>query len=368
MKDNKRRNVFAFFDKKNNSVKRQDSDDGFASDDFILDKTDSDSAYSSGTFINSVEQLTADDIKLNPSAEKKKTLPVYEIIRRVAFVFFLGMFIVSSVMLIDNLIDKQKGEEIYAQLEAEFFSDGFTVNAADAFKPEDGEISYLPEDSEQKKLVSMTDTLNSLESGESTADTKEYNETLEKIRASLQSLAKINPDLYGWISVEGTNINYPLVQGDDNQYYLDHAYTGDYLPLGSIFVDYRCNTSITKNYNTVIYGHNLTNGNMFHDVTKFFKDEYFNGVYIVIYTMDGIYYYEPFSVYETRNDYQYFRTGFTSGEDFIEFAEEMRDNSQMEKDVSFTKNDRIITLSTCTNGAYYARYALHAKLVKTVLD
>lgn len=345
-------------------------DNSAQSDEFLLDSSDSDEDYRSGTFINSLDELTEDDISLNDAAAKKNNLPLFEWIRRVMFIFFLGMFIVSCIMLIQNLIDKQKGEEIYAQLEAEFFSEGFSVDAAAAFRPEDGEVPYLTSDIENTSLVSMSDTMKGLETSidDSSYNKKEYNEELEMVRAKLSSLAQKNPDLYGWITVENTNINYPLVQGDDNDYYLNHAYTGDYLPIGSIFVDYRCNTSITKNYNTVIYGHNITSGTMFHDITKFFKNEYFNGVNIVIYTMDGIYYYEPFSIYETRYDYQYFRTGFTSSDDFIAFAEEMRDNSQMDKEVSFTERDRILTLSTCTNGAFYARYALHAKLVKTIVD
>ena len=340
-------------------------------DDFSLDCSDSDEDFRSGEFINSLDELSEDDIELNETAAKKKDLPVLEWMRRIIFVFFLGMFVVSCIMLVQNLIDKQKGEEIYAQLEAEFFSDGFSVDAAAAFRPEDGEVPYLSEDSENAAMISMSDTLNGIESSAETGEEiskKEYNEELEMVRAKLSSLAQKNPDLYGWITVEGTNINYPLVQGDDNDYYLNHAYTGDYLPIGSIFVDYRNNTSITKNYNTVIYGHNITSGAMFHDVEKFKDEKNFNSLYIVIYTMDGIFYYEPFSIYDTRYDYQYFRTGFTSADDFIEFANEVSGNSKIEKEVEFTGNDRILTLSTCTNGALTARYALHAKLIKTIVD
>ena len=339
-------------------------------DDFSLDCSDSDEDFRSGEFINSLDELSEDDIELNETAAKKKDISALEWVRRIMFVFFLGMFIVSCILLVQNLIDKQKGEKIYAQLEAEFFSDGFSVNAAAAFRPEDGEVPYLNEDKENSSMISMTDTLNGIALSTETDETikKEYNEELEKVRAKLSSLAQKNPDLYGWITVEGTNINYPLVQGDDNEYYLNHAYTGDYLPIGSIFVDYRNNTSITKNYNTVIYGHNITSGTMFHDVEKFKDEKNFNSLYIVIYTMDGIFYYEPFSIYDTRYDYQYFRTGFTSSDDFIEFAEEMRDNSKIKKEVEFTDRDRILTLSTCTNGALTSRYALHARLVKTVVD
>lgn len=347
--------------------KSPDADD--VHDEFSLDNSESDDDFRSGEFINSLNDLTEDDITPT-KAPPKKSSSVLEWIRKGMFAFFSVVFLVSCFMLVQNLIDKQKGEEIYKQLEAEFFSGGFTVNAADAFRPEDGEVSYLAEDTENSSMTSMSDTIanlaDSAEIGE--AEQKQYNEELEMVRAKLSSLSQKNPDLYGWITVEGTNINYPLVQGEDNSYYLNHAYTGDYLPIGAIFVDYRNNRSITKNYNTVIYGHNITSGTMFHDVEKFFQDDYFNDTYIVVYTMDGIYYYEPFSIYKAKYDYQYFRTGFTSSDDFISFADEMRDNSQKEKDVEFTKNDRILTLSTCTNIINSERYALHARLVKTIVD
>lgn len=330
--------------------------------------------FENGTFLNSLDDLSENDIELNAAAKEAARFSVTELLRRVIYYACFAVFLVSCVLLVQNLIAKQKGVEIYDRLEAEFFSTGFTMNLSDAFRPEEGEVKYLASDTESTTLNDMTSIRSGMaaenpgEEAEPVKEEKKHNEELEKMRAGLRSLAQINPDVYGWITVEGTNINYPLVQGEDNDHYLNHAYTGEYLPIGSIFVDFRCETSITRNFNTVIYGHNITSGTMFHDVTKFFKDEYFNGTYIYVYTLDGIYVYEPFSIYKTREDYNYFRTGFTSVEDFVEFAEELRDNSDKAKDVSFGKNDRILTLSTCTNIIQSERYALHARLVKTILD
>ena len=325
-----------------------------------------------GVFLNSLDDLSEGDIPLNTVAEQAAKLAFSEILRRIVFYISLTVFIISCFLLVQNLIDKRKGVEIYDRLEAEFFSTGFSMDLSNAFRPDEGEVKYLAADTESSTLNDMTSILAGMEAENPkevvTLEKKEYNEELEMMRAGLMSLAQINPDVYGWITVEGTNINYPLVQGTDNDYYLNHAYTGEFLPIGSIFVDFRCEESITRNFNTVIYGHNIQTGTMFHDVTKFFKDDYFNGTYIYIYTLDGIYVYEPFSIYKTREDYNYFRTGFTSVEDFIGFAEELCDNSEKEKEVNFTKNSRIITLSTCTNIVQSERYALHAKLVKTILD
>ncbi len=371
--------------------KSNDNDSDYLGE-LSIDVTGSDDNFKSGSFLNSLENLSEEDIEINDAALNKRRLPMFEVFRKFMFYFFITMFILSCTMLVQNFLDRKKGQEIYKQLEQEFFTDGFTVEAVSAFQPEPGEVPYLEEDEEETALTTLTEAIEEIDTAvvqeaietaseavvekveehiehiEQKPEEEEYNLDLEKIRANLASMQKTNPDLYGWISVAGTNINYPLVQGDDNDYYLEHAYTGDYLPVGSIFVDYRCNTSITKNYNTVIYGHNVMNGTMFHDVEKFRNDEYFNDVDIVIYTMDGIYYYEPFSFYESRYDYMYFRTGFTSNKDFLEFAEEVRDNGTKKKDIEFTEKDRLLTLSTCTNGYYTQRYALHCRLVKTILE
>ena len=328
--------------------------------------------FENGTFLNSLDDLSERDIELNAAAEQAAKLSFTEILRRIVFYSCFAVFIVSCLLLVQNLIAKQRGVEIYDRLEQEFFSTGFSLDLADAFRPDEGAVKYLAAGAESPTLNDMTSIRNGMEAQNAEEPAvlpeEEHNEELEKMRAGLMSLARINPDVYGWITVEGTNINYPLVQGEDNDYYLNHAYTGDYLPIGSIFVDFRCEESITRNFNTVIYGHNITTGTMFHDVTKFFKDEYFNNTYIYIYTLDGIYVYEPFSIYKTREDYNYFRTGFTSVEDFVEFAEELSGNSDKKKEMSFGKNSRILTLSTCTNIVQTERYALHAKLIKTILD
>ena len=107
---------------------------------------------------------------------------------------------------------------------------------------------------------------------------------------------------------------------------------------------------------------------MFHDVTKFFEDEYFNNTKIVIYTFDGMFVYEPFAIYESHEANNYFKTGFTSFQDFKNFTDKIKGDAEKVKDLEFTKSDRIITLSTCTNGAATQRYALHAKLVDYIVD
>lgn len=175
------------------------------------------------------------------------------------------------------------------------------------------------------------------------------------------------PDLYGWIIIDGTDIDYPLVQSADNDFYLNHSEFGEWREIGSIFVDYRNRKNVEDpyNYNIVMYGHNLTWGGMFHDVQTMFENEQiFRDAYIYIYTFDGIYVYEPFAVYEANAYYQYFRTHFDYPHEFVDFANEMKGNSIYAEDVEFYGDDRMITLSTCTNTYVDGRYALQAKLVQ----
>ncbi len=328
--------------------------------------TDSDASFSNGLFLNSLDEFSEADIKLTEKAASAPRFSLQEIVQRILFFVFLAVFIVSSVLLVQNLISKQRGNEIYNMLEKEFFAAGFNAESVEELETYRGAVKVLVADSAMRPHTSMSDAGDSTDSVEITA---EHNEELEKMRAGLVSLSQINPDTYGWISVEGTDINYPIVQGEDNEFYLHHAYTGEFLPMGAIFADYRCDGNLMNNQNTVLYGHNIENmigRSMFHDVVKFFRDEYFFGTYIYIYTLDGIYVYEPFSIYETRYDYWYFKTSFDSDEEFVRFVNEVHSNSSKTKEAQFNENDRLLTLSTCTNGPFYARYALHARLIKVI--
>ena len=347
-------------------------------EEFSLDDRDTDADFSSGLFINSLDDLAEDDIPLSESAGKRERVSAGELFRRLLFWLFLASFLVSMFLLIRNFVQKQQATRIYSQLQEEFFSTGFSFDVSDAFRTDREETPGLEEDSEQHTIRTMTELLDGAENDfglpeeepGASASRGTYNKDLEMMRASLASLRRRNPDIYAWIVVPNTNISYPVTQSTDNDYDLNHAANGDYNPVGSVFVDYRCDASITRNFNTVFYGHNIATGSnsMFHDVTKFFKEEYFNDVDIYVYTPDCLFVYEPIAIYETSYDTDYFNVRFASADEFIEFADYCQELSALTKNFTFTGRDRVLTLSTCTNGYYTQRYALHAKLVKTILD
>lgn len=94
---------------------------------------------------------------------------------------------------------------------------------------------------------------------------------VEKV-VDFDSLQSINPDVIGWISINGSNIDYPIMKSKDNQDYLHTTFDKQYASAGSIFMDCR-NSDSFDDYNTIIYGHNMKNGSMFHDLKKYLDEK-----------------------------------------------------------------------------------------------
>mgnify|MGYP000531514856 FL=1 len=94
-------------------------------------------------------------------------------------------------------------------------------------------------------------------------------------KINFKELSIINPDIVGWLTIEGTNINYPIVQTDNNTYYLKHSFEKKYSNYGAIYMD----ATADKNFNslnTFIYGHNTSNGTMFGELKKFMKQSFYD--------------------------------------------------------------------------------------------
>lgn len=190
----------------------------------------------------------------------------------------------------------------------------------------------------------------------------EKREVLEKYKGLLM----INEDIIGWIKVPGTDIDYPIVQGKDNDYYLNTTHTGEKNRHGAIFMDYR-NSKYFDDMNTVIYGHNMRLApNMFRPLTKFAQDqEFFNKNRII--QIDSIYgeqKWEIFSVYVTEINFNYIKRSFASPEEFKTFIAAIRERSAFPTDTIVTEHDNIVTLSTCTYEYKDARFVVHAKKIK----
>lgn len=178
-----------------------------------------------------------------------------------------------------------------------------------------------------------------------------------------EQLQQVNPDVTAWITAEEDVIDYPVVQGTDNEYYLTHLFTRAPNKLGSLFVDYRTPGDFTAR-NTIIYGHNMKDGSMFSSLTKYKDQDYYEAhPEMTLYTPDGAYRIEFFAGIVADGDYEFIRYQFTDDEDFMAYAQTLREESTFQAEVDITATDRIVALCTCSYEFNNARYALFGKLV-----
>ncbi len=176
-------------------------------------------------------------------------------------------------------------------------------------------------------------------------------------------LAAINPQITAWIACDGTKINYPVVQGTDNAYYLTRLFDLTYNPSGTLFVDYRAQADFAGQ-NTIIYGHNMLDGSMFSSLEGYGKQSYYDAhPRLQLYTKAGDYDIEVFAAYEVPADGNAWRMEFASGEDMAAWAAEAKAGSGFTSDVQVAPGDRIVTLSTCVNNNDEVRFVVMGKLV-----
>ena len=197
----------------------------------------------------------------------------------------------------------------------------------------------------------------------------EYNKadnSYEKIRVEKEeeNLYDKYEDYRGWIKIDNTNINYPIVQGKDNSFYLDKDINKNYLSSGSIFMNY-LNHGFNDE-NTVLFGHHMRNKTMFAQLEKYKEKEFFqndNDIKIEV-ENDKVLTYKVFSVYVTDANDNYIKTNFDNKSEYKEFLDKIKNKSIYKSDINVDENDKIITLSTCSYEFNDARMVVHGKLLK----
>jgi len=195
--------------------------------------------------------------------------------------------------------------------------------------------------------------------------TKAYNDTFREI---FNVLKEKNKDVVGWIKVNNTAIEYPIVQAIDNDYYLRRDFNGKRNSLGWIFMDYR-NNAKDLNKNTIVYGHTSSRKKdaMFSHLNRALEEEWSMNKANQIITFNTPYEnmeWQIFSVYEINVTSDYLYTRFGDDAKFLEFANMLKDRSEIDYGVEIDKDDKILTLSTCANGGR-RRLVAHAKLTKS---
>lgn len=253
-----------------------------------------------------------------------------------------GIFLLTR----DSTAQKIKEKEL-----APFMPDPIVISALD-------DAAKQTENADIQQILPLTET--------ETADVQNavFGTLSEEIRAELletvRSLNESYPNAIGWIYLPGTAINYPVMQGDDNEFYLHHAYDNGYLRAGSVFLDCRCESRFKNNLN-ILYAHNMKNGSMFAGVTNFKNDAYFqNHRYGWIVTTDSVNRIDFFSVAVTDwHDEIY--NGFRQTSEQLAHIREI---SRIYEEISVADNDRLLMMSTCSYEFENARTILIGKIME----
>lgn len=184
------------------------------------------------------------------------------------------------------------------------------------------------------------------------------------INVNLNYYIQKNSETVAWLQINGTKINYPVVQHSNNDFYLEHDFYKRKTQNGWIFGDYRNNFENFDN-NTIIYGHNLINGTMFGTLPKLLNKNWFsnqNNHYIKLSTKNTNTVWQIFSVYKITPTTDYLQTRFNSTVTYQDFLNTLKNRSEYKFNLDLNYTDKIITLSTCDNTGT-KRVAIHAKLI-----
>lgn len=254
-----------------------------------------------------------------------------------------GIFLVSGVWLWRMWSGYQAGESEYARLES------LAVRERQPEETETGGGDAGEETASDDRTDSGDDSLVPL---------GDYR--LKEI--DFQTLQDENEDICGWLEVPGLEISYPVVQGEDNAYYLKRTFRKEHNGAGSIFMDMRNDRDLTDR-NTILYGHNMKNGSMFGKLKQYRDEE-------VLKENPVFYYYTPGQVFQcqiiscrtVKAQESEYPVGFQDPESYRSYLERILEKSWHESPFEVKESDRLMMLSTCT-GSKTERFVIQAKVI-----
>lgn len=191
---------------------------------------------------------------------------------------------------------------------------------------------------------------------------EDKNEYKEEYTIDFNKLKEQNKETVAWIKVNNTNIEYPVVKADNNNFYLNHSFDKSENLAGWIFADYR-NKFDNTDKNIIIYGHNMRDGSMFGSLKNILNSDWYENeenTNITLYTENEKCIYKVFSIYKIESEDYYIKTEFSNDNEFEQFVNTIKNRSIKKFDIDVSKEDNILTLSTCANNNRY-RIVLHAK-------
>lgn len=189
------------------------------------------------------------------------------------------------------------------------------------------------------------------------------NETF--LSKNLDEVVNQNNDTKGWIKINNTQIDYPIVQGSDNNFYLNHSFDKSKNNSGWLYLDFRNNIDNLQK-NTIIYGHNRQDNSMFGDLDKLLAKDWYNvkeNNLIKISSLKSNTIWQIFSVYTISKENYYLTVNFVNHSSYNNFLKTIKKRSKIAFNTSLNINDKILTLSTCKDN-FGHRIVIHAKLLK----
>ena len=205
-------------------------------------------------------------------------------------------------------------------------------------------------------------------------DESKITETKTERMLQLEELQKENEEIIGWLEIEGTNINYPVLQTSDNDYYLTHNYKKEKASTGSIFLDKDFDL-INGSSNYLIYGHRNKSGLMFEDLIKYAEEDFYKEHTKIKFTTnkdDSIY--ERLSVFYSRVYYKseqnvfryYYFVNANNEQEYNDFVNNAKKVSLYDTGVTAKYGDQLLTLSTCEYSQEDGRFAVVCKKIEDV--
>lgn len=281
------------------------------------------------------------------SRRRKRTKTLGDVIRLIVMLAALAVFLYSGYTLYGFYKEYKKSSDEYDNLENSYAVDQ---------EQESENIDNL-EDDDALQSISGQEVRKVLEDGEE--------KTLPVLKNPIDftQLLSVNSDIVGWLRIRALDISYPVVQGKDNDYYLHRTFEKTDNFAGCLFVN-SYNMGDFTDQNTIIYGHNMKNGSMFGKLKNFSDPEVFKkSRYFWIFMPDFIYQYRIFSASVVDKTGLTYQISFTDDE-FDQFISRAYSNSVVDNQgVTVTKEDRIVTLSTCT-GDDSTRFVVMGKLAQ----
>ena len=292
---------------------------------------------------------------LQEEEEKSVKKPDVRKILPIALIcLFGGIFVFSGVMLFRSLAEYRKENAEQSRIEQDFlvWSPPEVTQSASASSEQTTGPSSAPAESTSESFSSVPET------AELTSEPVPA--TAPGFSVDWQALSRVNPDVVGWIWIPDTGVNYPVLLGDDNAQYLYSTLEGEYARFGSIFADYRT-ASAFWDKNTVVYGHNGGYGVKFGCLTDYLDTGFFDDhSTLFILTPEENIEYRVYSAYVTKSTGNPYTLSFDSDTAFESFLDRTVADSAVPSDTLPGADDKILTLSTCTNNARDERFVVHA--------